>query len=599
MRGSDGVMRFLLTLLIAFSASAALADTFTDDFADPAASPYWSPLVVGTGPSMVETGGVDGKLQLTIPTTATGVNLALGYFTTCSLIGDFIAEATYALPTIPTDPTRNRNISIAPVSLAGQFLKSVGRAYDPAIGEVYWGVKENPVIWHPTTDTSGKLRFIRQNGFAYTEYYSGGGWTALDTGTPYTTADVRLAFWMVEEGNPLPAELMVGTFDDITITGTFDCPFEGFCGDLTIDPGETCDDGDEDGGDGCCACVLNPPAAADMSGYWQLNTACADDVLTTVQEINVVQPTPGSNAATIESTATCGSIITGGQSTPLTGCAFDPHAAEFCGGRFSFIPTSQELTFPALSTAVAQCPTLARLVLDGSQYVGTIAPDGSVAGTTAPSAVSLYNDGEVSPCLTIGGTFASCNFTMRRNSATPAEPTVEPLPGVTLSFDQLTDIVRLLVAPETIAAANLPADFIVVGDAFYDIRTAGGTFPATAVHVCFDYDQVPNAEELRIGHASEDDFEFQVLDVTLDTANQRVCTVVDSFSQFTVLAYSNCGDGDLQYGEECDDGNAVDDDCCANDCTANQQACEDDGDICTEDVCAAGICYACDSERDV
>jgi hypothetical protein len=531
---------------------------------------------------MVETGGVDGKLQLTIPTTATGVSLALGYFTTCSLIGDFTVEATYVLPTIPTDPTRNRSISVVPVSLAGQILTGVGRAYDPAIGEVYWGAKQMPVLWESTTDTSGKLRFIRQNGLAYTEYYSGGTWHSLDTGTPYTTADVRLAFWMIEEAAPLPAELMVGTFDDIAITGTFDCPFQSYCGDLTIDPGESCDDGDEDGGDGCCACVLNPPAAADMSGYWQLSTVCADDVLTTVQEINVLQPTPGSNAATIEATATCGSIITGGQSTPLTTCAFDPHAAEFCADQFSFIPTSQELTFSALSTATEQCPTLARVVLEGSQDLGTIAADGSISGTTAPSAMSLYNDGEVLPCLTIGGTFTSCSFTMRRNSATPSDPNVEPLPGVKLSFDQLTEIVRLLVAPETIATASLPADFIVVGDAYYDIRTAGGTFPATAVHVCFDYAQVPNAEDLRIGHASEDDFEFQVLDVTLDTANQRVWlstaspTSRCSRSPTAVTASSSSARSATTA--------TLRTTIAARTRTANQQACEDD-DICTEDAC--------------
>lgn len=590
MRGSSSVVFLLATLAVLSSASTVPADTFQDDFSDPGVSPYWSPLVVGTGPSMVETGGVDGKLQLTIPTTATGVNLAVGYFSSCSLIGDFTVEATYELPAIPTNASRNRSISVVPISLGGQFLKGIGRAYDPAIGEVYWGVKENPVLFHPTTDTSGKLRFNRQGNRAYTEHFTGGQWVSLDTGTPYPTEEVRVAFWMVENPSPLPAELMIGTFDDIIITGTFNCPFQGYCGDLVMDPGETCDDGDEDGDDGCCACVLNPAPAGDVSDYWQLNTSCADDVLRTVQEVFVTQPAAGSNAAVIEATATCGSIITGGQSTPLTTCAFDPHAAEFCNGRFSFIPTIQELTFPVLPTATEQCPTLARIVLDGSSYQGVIAPDGSVAGTMAPSSVSMYNDGAASPCISIGGAFASCSFSMRRNSATPTEPTVEPLPGVRLSFDQLTQIVRVLVAPETIAAANLPADFIVVDGTFYDIRTAGGTFPASAVHVCFDYAQVPNAEELRIGHASEDDFEYQVLEVTLDTVNQRVCTVVNDFSQFAVLAYSNCGDGEVQYGEECDDGNLVDDDCCANDCTANHQECDDDGDICTEDICVTGIC---------
>jgi cysteine-rich repeat protein len=208
----------------------------------------------------------------------------------------------------------------------------------------------------------------------------------------------------------------------------------------------------------------------------------------------------------------------------------------------------------------------------------------------APSQVELYNDGEVSPCLSVGGSFASCTFSMRRNSASPTDPTVQPLPNVSLTFDQLTEIVRVLVAPETTTTFGLPANFAVVGNLYYDIHTAGGTFPATAVNVCFDYSDVPNPSDLWIGHASDDDFEFQILSTTLDTVNHRVCAVADGFSHFTVLAFSDCGDGIVQYGEECDDGNTVDDDCCANACTANQQACEDDGDLCTEDVCGAGVC---------
>ena len=56
-----------------------------------------------------------------------------------------------------------------------------------------------------------------------------------------------------------------------------------------------------------------------------------------------------------------------------------------------------------------------------------------------------------------------------------------------------------------------------------------------------------------------------------------------------------CGDGVFEplLGEQCDDGNNVDGDCCRRDCQfeASGSVCGDDGDQCTDDVCdGLGIC---------
>lgn len=54
-----------------------------------------------------------------------------------------------------------------------------------------------------------------------------------------------------------------------------------------------------------------------------------------------------------------------------------------------------------------------------------------------------------------------------------------------------------------------------------------------------------------------------------------------------------CGNGLVDPGEQCDDGNLVDGDCCSSACTAEPagQACGDDGNLCTDDVCdGAGAC---------
>jgi cysteine-rich repeat protein len=79
---------------------------------------------------------------------------------------------------------------------------------------------------------------------------------------------------------------------------------------------------------------------------------------------------------------------------------------------------------------------------------------------------------------------------------------------------------------------------------------------------------------------------------------------VNVFAEFTTTYYtfhrlnaaidSACGDGALTAGEDCDDGNAVDDgNCCSATCqyVAAGTACSADGNACTPDVCdGAGVC---------
>jgi hypothetical protein len=54
-----------------------------------------------------------------------------------------------------------------------------------------------------------------------------------------------------------------------------------------------------------------------------------------------------------------------------------------------------------------------------------------------------------------------------------------------------------------------------------------------------------------------------------------------------------CGDGDLDVGEQCDDGNIASGDCCCAACTFEPAAnpCTDDANVCTSDECdGAGVC---------
>jgi uncharacterized delta-60 repeat protein len=70
----------------------------------------------------------------------------------------------------------------------------------------------------------------------------------------------------------------------------------------------------------------------------------------------------------------------------------------------------------------------------------------------------------------------------------------------------------------------------------------------------------------------------------------------------------DCGNGTLELGEQCDDGNTLDGDCCTQHCALDPAgtACTSDGDACTNDQCDAGgtcghtavtcaLCETCDS----
>jgi cysteine-rich repeat protein len=61
----------------------------------------------------------------------------------------------------------------------------------------------------------------------------------------------------------------------------------------------------------------------------------------------------------------------------------------------------------------------------------------------------------------------------------------------------------------------------------------------------------------------------------------------------TVPAHADCGDGILDLGEDCDDSNVADGDCCSASCLfeAAGSPCADDGTVCTLDQCdGAGTC---------
>ncbi|NQZ96649.1 MAG: hypothetical protein HRU01_09075 [Myxococcales bacterium] len=67
----------------------------------------------------------------------------------------------------------------------------------------------------------------------------------------------------------------------------------------------------------------------------------------------------------------------------------------------------------------------------------------------------------------------------------------------------------------------------------------------------------------------------------------------NNFNWFFTPELSICGDDNLDPGEQCDDGNLLDGDCCSSACAyeAPNSSCDLDDDVCTDDRCdSVGVC---------
>ncbi len=88
-------------------------------------------------------------------------------------------------------------------------------------------------------------------------------------------------------------------------------------------------------------------------------------------------------------------------------------------------------------------------------------------------------------------------------------------------------------------------------------------------------------------------------EVLADSGTRTVYVVSDDDNAIAVFA-SLCGNGEIEPGEACDDGNTVGGDCCTAACRAVAVGtlCAGDGNVCTDDVCdGAGVCAHVDNTK--
>ncbi len=130
------------------------------------------------------------------------------------------------------------------------------------------------------------------------------------------------------------------------------------------------------------------------------------------------------------------------------------------------------------------------------------------------------------------------------------------------------------------------------GTFFYKFREADVS--------CCDCFHPSDAGQARLADAAWDGLECststQCCGETTDTLAAARCSVVDTWSSYPGSFWEGgvvCGNGILDPGEQCDDGNSVGGDCCSASCQLNPMGhpCTDDGNVCTIDECnGEGTC---------
>jgi cysteine-rich repeat protein len=362
-------------------------------------------------------------------------------------------------------------------------------------------------------------------------------------------------------------------------------------------------------------CSSSYPAALradeiDLSGTWQVNAGCGP--VTGVSTIAISENVAtGAFSAT---TTNCGTTFLENGIHVFASCTTTPVNGAV-SGLTSQSPTSGLFMNDALfetpfTSSLLGCVSspCAREVLETATS-GTITLDGmgaaiQVNGTVTVAHVQIFDTmGNVTLDLS---SVPGCTFVMLRSDVSAGTSvTVNPYPDTSLTFDTVITPGVVQLTPLTSPAAEVPANFQLFDlPIYYDVTTTA-VFAGTAA-LCIPYDDhdndgfvdntTPPIDENSLLILHQEGGVFVDRTVSRDTGANKICGAVTSFSQFVLGAATGasvCGNGMVDLGEQCDDGNAVGGDCCSATCQYEPagSSCPSDGDACTDDVCnATGLC---------
>jgi cysteine-rich repeat protein len=211
----------------------------------------------------------------------------------------------------------------------------------------------------------------------------------------------------------------------------------------------------------------------------------------------------------------------------------------------------------------------------GDSLTDTDGPNNVYCSPTSASGIVVNSDGVNIQSFKIPGLTAGDTRALSSGGAGNSGVIDAPRSRVLVRSNVGTDVVDVFsFNPTTDALGATPSLSI-------PITTAGNTY--------FGMEQMalhPSGVKLYVSAPTS-------LDIYNSNTGALITSITDpGFSQLTGVAISQCGNGVLDPGEQCDDGNLVDGDCCNALCqfeTAGSPC--DDGEPCTVDACnASGVC---------
>lgn len=200
--GGGIAMKALLQSLFTIITTAVLwggvatAQTFSDNFDDNLTnSTLWSIVQTGAGPTAEET---NQRLEITIPEDAADDRIA-GFFnaeyrSVCELAGDYDVQVDFELLQWPPENGVRVGLTTEPI---GPVERVSAAPSESGPRERYLTHFTDGIHGlTATTDLSGKLRLVRNGGSVTGYYFNGGNWVSIHSAAVTTgNVDFRLAAW--------------------------------------------------------------------------------------------------------------------------------------------------------------------------------------------------------------------------------------------------------------------------------------------------------------------------------------------------------------------------------------------------------------------
>ncbi len=426
------------------------------------------------------------------------------------------------------------------------------------------------------------------------------------------------------------------------------------CGNGMLDPGEECDDGNLIGGDGCSAmCTIERGSCCggclDPNTGTRVESTCFDNTTDCkIAGVCILPPfTQFFSTFTLDgvcvneskcSELVCGNLVL--QSPPeecddgnlidgdgcSSNCTFEGSCCTQClNTAMVFLPGKSNCTQSITNSQCAALPdpceeisgaTLSRtftvggacnsstcegLCGNGILDPGEECDDDNLVGGDGCSATCLNEtqccdfDSPFLPCVSLAPSDAACDLALNKSSC--LEQTCCTLEEDTISFTAATDpaccvAVQGIPTTEFVQPCCFNNDTVSVAP---ECCTGFGGTLGVCIGACCRQciDDVSNAT-VPGKSVCQDNMTQSECDVIVTKCGDNETAATTLFERTNcsdVACEGLCGNGELDFGEECDDGNLVDEDGCSAECTFEGACCQQCFDESNVTVPGSSVCF--------